>query len=91
MEGLGFMAYGRESEFQLNHCLREFEAVQGRTCYVVKQEGEILSQLPGAELSGISDEALEAIEEGGFEGLARVISAIGLSGDLFVVSRGRGM
>ena len=29
------------------------------------EEGEVLSQLPGAELSGISDEALEALEEGG--------------------------
>ena len=45
------------------------------------EEGEILSQLPGAELSGISDEALEALEEGGMSGLTRVLSAIGLSSE----------
>ena len=45
------------------------------------QEGEILSKLPGAELAGLSDEALEALEEGGMAGLTRVVSAMALFRD----------
>ncbi|CAJ1343367.1 unnamed protein product, partial [Effrenium voratum] len=43
------------------------------------QESRELAKLPGAEVSGISEEALEAIEEGGVEGLAHIVSAVGLS------------
>ncbi|CAE7256047.1 pikAII [Symbiodinium microadriaticum] len=62
----------------------EEEESEGRSLVLAAEdskEGEVLSQLPGAELSGISDEALEALEEGGLSGLTRIISAIGLSSE----------
>ncbi|CAK9054933.1 unnamed protein product [Durusdinium trenchii] len=60
----------------------EAAEVAGR-CLVLaaenSKESEILAELPNAEVSGISEEALEAIEDGGLEGVAQVISAVGLS------------